>query len=92
MKNEMIKYLDFHLMITYKEFVKKSYKIYNKNIIKFKIEKHMLKNIYYNRSKDSLAFTKYSALENSNKNDDNYFLGDFPHITLYNSSGKPINI
>ena len=61
----MIKYLNSHPMITCQEFIKKGYKIYNKNNCKFKIEKYTFKNIYYNWRKDSLAFKKYSALENS---------------------------
>ena len=90
MKKAMIKYLNSHPMISCKEFITKGYKIYHKNNCKFKIERYTFKNIYYNWRKNSLAFTKYSALENSKTNDGDYFLRDYCHITLYNSSGKSL--
>ena len=62
LKNAMINYPNSLLMITCKDFIKKGYKIYNKNNCKYKIERNSFKNIYYNWRKDSLAFTKYSSL------------------------------
>ena len=66
----MTKYLNSHPTISVSDFIKKGYTLYNKNQCKFKIEKHTFKNLYYNWKKNSLALTKFSALENVKANND----------------------
>ena len=75
-------------MITLKDFIKKGYKIYDENKCKFNIEDNTFKNIFYQWRKNSLIFSKYSALEFPNRNENEVYLRDYSHITLYNASGK----
>ena len=75
-------------MLTLKDFIKKGYKIYDESKCKFNVEDYTFKNIFYQWRKNSLIFTKYSALEFQNTIDNEVYLGDYSHITLYNASGK----
>ena len=75
-------------MISIGDFIKKEYKIYYKNKCNFNIERYTFKNIYYNWRKNSMSFTKYSALQNTLTNDKNTFLKDYYYTYVYNKSGK----
>ena len=88
MKTSLLKYLNSHPMISCYDFIKKGYKVYNKNKCQFNIENYTFKNIYYTWRKNSMSFTKYSALENPLTNDNQNYLRDYTYTTLYNSSGK----
>ena len=88
MKLALYKYLNSHPMVTCKKFIKKGYDIYNKNKCKFDVKNYTFKNIYYTWRKNSLSFTKYSAIQNSKTLENDSFLRDYTYITLYNASGK----
>ena len=75
-------------MVTFKKFLNKAYKTYETNQCNFKIDKNTFKNMYYNWRKNSMTFTKYSALQNPLTNDKESYLRDYNYITLYNKSGK----
>ena len=88
MKSSLIKILNNQPMISICDFIKKGYKIYSKNKCNFNIERHTFKNIYYSWRKNSMSFTKYSALQNPLTNDKNTFLKDYYYTYVYNKSGK----
>ena len=77
-------------MISCNDFIKKGYKLYNKNNCQFNVEKYTFKNIYYNWRKNSNIFTKYSALENPLTKENTIFLRDYTYTNLYNKSGKTL--
>ena len=88
LKESLQKLLNKYPLLTLKNFIKKGYKIYDENKCKFNVEDYTFKNIFYQWRKNSLIFTKYSALEFPNTLDNEVYLRDYSHITLYNASGK----
>ena len=88
LKETLLSYLNKNSMVTYKKFLKIAYKTYETNQCNFKIDKNTFKNMYYNWRKNSMSFTKYSALQNPLTNDKESYLRDYSYITLYNKSGK----
>ena len=88
LKKALINYLNSHPTIRSSDFIEKANKFYNKNKCQFKIEKNTFKNLYYNWRNNSLAFKKYSAIENCLTNNEENYLRDYSYITVYNKSGK----
>ena len=86
-RNGLIEFLNVNPMITYPDFVKESYKIYNNNNCTFDIKEHTFSNIYYNWRKTSNLHNKFCIFTNLYTNNNELFMRDYALTCLYSTKG-----
>ena len=63
-KEELLKYLNSNPLIILSEFNKHALNLYRGNEYKFDLKKNFIRNLYDNRKKNNIIFTKFSFLIN----------------------------
>ena len=79
----LIEFLKINPLISYKEFLKESLKIYEKNNCSFQIKNNTFSNLYYNWRKTSNLFTKFSVYSNKYTNNNEIYLRDYTLKNIY---------
>ena len=89
-KKGLIEQLNLNPLITYRDFVKEAYKIYNNNKCTFEIKENTFTNIYYNWRKSANVHNKFSVFSNMYTNNNELFLLDYNLTCLYTEKGNSV--
>lgn len=87
-KFSLIEYLNKYPTITYTKFRKLALQLYEANECSFNVQNYTLSNIYYNWRKPSNLFNKFSIFNNQFTNNNQLYLREYIHKSIYNKKGN----